>query len=86
MKFPFIQNPKTGKPDVMVTLTVAVTSAAVFKFLLDGVTVTLVGHTMDFGHIDAMTYGTLLSPVFAAHSYMHAKGQKEEGVENECKE
>ncbi len=74
MKFPFIQDPRTHKPDEMVTLTVLTTIAAVVRFLFDGITIKLFEHTLVIGHIDAAVYIALLAPILGAHSYIG--GQK----------
>ncbi len=70
MKFPFIKQPKSGMPDVMVTLSVVAVFAAVLKFLLEGVTIVVYGHSIDFGHADSLTYGALLAPVLGAHGWV----------------
>ena len=44
--------------------------ACVIKFLIDGVTISYAGHTMDFGHMDAMSYATLLGPLWGSHAYV----------------
>ena len=56
------------------------TMAAVIKFILDGVTLTLYGHTVNFGHMDAMTYTALLAPVLGAHAWMQTKGTKDDKI------
>lgn len=73
MKFPFINDPKTGQPDELVTLTTLVTLAAVGRFLVDGVTIQVFGHTMQFGHVDPMTYLAFLSPIVGTHGYIKGK-------------
>lgn len=85
----FIKHPTTGKPDLMVTLSTVTTMAAVIKFILDGVTISWQGYTMDFGHLDSMTYAALLTPVLGAHSYMdlnkrksHSNNMQNKGVDN----
>lgn len=67
MNFPLINHPTRGTPDVMVTLALLVTLAATLRFILDGVSLTIAGHTLAFGHIDSMTYGALLTPVLGGH-------------------
>lgn len=65
----FLKHPRTGLPDVMLTLSTVVVLAASVKFLLEGINLTIFGHMVNFGHADAMTYGTLLTPVLGAHGY-----------------
>lgn len=85
MKFPFLNHPETGKPDLMVTLTTVVTIAAVIKFILDGVSMVINGHTISFGHVDSMTYGSVLAPVLGAHSFIHSNDKKGDPNGNESK-
>lgn len=73
MKFPTIKNPTTGKPDIILTLSALACSAAIVKFLLEGVTLQVSGHVVDFGHVDSLTYGTLLAPILGAHSWTTTK-------------
>lgn len=74
MKFPFINDPSTGKPDEMVTLTTLVTLAATGRFLLDGITVDIMGHLLTFNHVDSTTYLAFLAPIIGAHGYIKGKG------------
>lgn len=73
MKFPFIENPKTGRPDEMITLTVITTIAATLRFLVDGVSINIQGYIFNFGHIDASLYLALLAPILGAHSFIGTK-------------
>jgi len=50
---------------------------AVVKFLADGVTFTAFGHPVSLGHVDPLAYGSLLTPILAAHGYI--KGQTPKG-------
>lgn len=77
MKLRFLKNPKTGVPDLMTTLTTITVLVATLKFLLDGVTLTLKGHTLDFGHLDSMTYGMFLAPILGTHGWVETKTTKE---------
>lgn len=72
MKF-LMKHPRTGRPDLMGTLVLLVVAAAAIKFILDGVTLVLFGHSISFGHSDPMTYGTLLTPVLGSHSYINTR-------------
>lgn len=59
------------------TLTVIVTLAATFKFIVEGVVLTYNGNSINLGHVDAMVYAALLTPVLGTHGYVTAKGTKE---------
>lgn len=73
MKFPFINDPETGKPSEMVTLSMVVTLSAALRFLLDGITLDIYHHIFTFGHVDAMTYLAFLSPIVGAHGYIKGR-------------
>lgn len=73
MKFPFVNDPKTGQPDEMVTVVLLTTLAVVGRFLLDGISINIMGHKVEFGHVDAMSYAALLAPVLGAHGFMSSK-------------
>lgn len=60
-------------PDVMLTLSVLVVVASVIKFLIDGLHLVAFGHTLDIGHTDPMSYGSLLAPVLGAHSFQSTR-------------
>jgi|SRR5579859_4495289 len=64
----------SGKTDVILTLVVLAVMSAVIKFLLDGVTIDIFGHIINFGHTDSVSYGTMLSPILGAHGYMSGRG------------
>ena len=80
MKFRFLKHPSTGIEDPMMTLSVIAALACVVKFLADGVTFTLYGHTMNLGHADSMAYGALLTPILGAHGYI--QGLKPKGPDS----
>ena len=73
MKFPFFEDPETGKPSEMLTLSVIVTLAAAARFLLDGITINIAHHMLTFGHVDSMTYLAFLSPIVGTHGYIKGK-------------
>lgn len=62
--------------DVILALSVVVVLVASLKFLMDGVTITTMGHTINLGHIDALSYSSFLAPILGVHGYMKVKGQK----------
>lgn len=77
MPFPMLKNNK-GYTDIVRTITLLAGLAAVIKFLLDGVTLVVYGHTIDFGHMDSLSYATLLAPILGAHGYLESKSNKQE--------
>jgi len=74
----FLTNPSTGEPDEMVTIAMIVTTAVVFRFLVDGLTITVLGHVFTFTKIDASVYVSLLAPALGAHSYVGVSRTKKE--------
>lgn len=79
----WVTNPSSNKPDPMLTMSVIVVTAACIKFLLEGVTVNINGHAVDFGHVDALVYGALLTPVLGVHGYIKARtGKGTQKVDN----
>lgn len=72
MKFPFIKHP--GNTTLMTNLLVILSVAAALKFILDGVSLVINGHTITFGHSDSMSYASLLGPAYGAHGYMNRDG------------
>jgi hypothetical protein len=77
MRFPFIQDPATGQPSEFVTLSVLVTFAVVFRFLVDGMTFHIFSHVITFVKLDSMTYVSLLGPVLGAHSFIKTRDTEE---------
>lgn len=75
--------PKVNRSDMILTLTTIVVLAATLKFLLDGASITMGEHIIVFGHVDSMTYGTLLSPVLAAHGFLEHKKEKVKNNDNQ---
>lgn len=84
MKLRYLINPKKGIQDPILTLSYIAVFAATAKFLLDGVTLTLHGQTIDFGHMDSLSYGTLLAPILGAHGYMSVKEPNNKEKDNEA--
>jgi hypothetical protein len=74
----FIHNPLNDKDDPMMTLAFLAGVACIIKFLFEGVSFTIMGHIVNLGHVDSMTYVSLLTPVLGAHSYIHVNGKKDE--------
>lgn len=82
MKIKWVINPSSNKSDPMLTMSVLVVSVAALKFLLEGVTMTVGGHAVNFGHVDAMVYGALLTPVLGVHGYLKGKKSDAQKVDN----
>lgn len=62
-----------------------VVGVCALRFLIDGLAVTIMGQTLIAPHTDPMAYGSILTPVLAAHSYIKAKGKNKptESIKNE---
>lgn len=69
-----VRHPSTGEIDVILSLVVFVVVICGLKFLLDGVSIQVFGHMVSFGHVDSMSYGTMLAPTLGAHGYIATKG------------
>lgn len=69
-----VRHPSTGQVDVILSLVVFVVVICGLKFLLDGVSIQIFGHMVSFGHVDSMSYGTMLAPTLGAHGYIATKG------------
>lgn len=76
-------NPKTGKRDIFYTLTALAMLGATLKFLAEGVEVTIMGHVLNLGHADPLSYGAFLAPVLGAHGYVHSNDKNGDGVIDE---
>lgn len=62
---------KINSPTTTMALIVVVTCA--LRFLLDGITLTLFGHSLSIGHTDPLAYGAILTPILAAHGYVRVR-------------
>lgn len=70
MKLRYLKHPRTGRPDMMITLsTIAVVSASL-KFLFDGSALVEL-----FGHCDSTTYAAFLGPILGAHGFLEVKNK-----------
>ena len=67
-----LKHPTTGQIDVMITLVVFAVVICAIKFVLNDVTITTAGHTINLGHTDAFSFGSFLTPILGAHGYMSA--------------
>ena len=47
------------------------------RFVLDGMSLTILGQNITFGHVDSLTYAAILGPILASHGYVQVKGPKE---------
>lgn len=50
-------------------IAIVATAACVVKFMAEGITFYVGGHAINLGHVDAMTYSSLLLPLWGAHGY-----------------
>lgn len=57
----------------MLTLVAVAVIAAVARFLLDGVAISIAGHVFAFSKTDPLAYGSLLTPILGAHGYMNTR-------------
>lgn len=67
MKIPIAKHPGTDQNDYVTTTTCAVMLICAIKFFLEGISISLGGHTLSFGHGDASTYAAILTPILGAH-------------------
>jgi hypothetical protein len=58
-------------PTVLMSL-IVVTVCAI-RFLFDGLSITIKDYTLTIGHMDSLAYGSILTPVLAAHGYIRSK-------------
>lgn len=45
------------------------------RFLFDGVAITILGQRIEIPHTDSLAYGSILTPVLAAHGYLRANAK-----------
>jgi len=57
-------------------MTVIVVLVCSIRFLLDGITVSMFGHSLTVGHTDPLAYGSFLAPLLGAHGYIHTRTTK----------
>ena len=65
--FPFIKNPKTGAGDSMLTMAILSMLVVLGKVLLNGVTITIMAKTINFGTIDAGLAAAVITPILTAY-------------------
>lgn len=63
-------------------LSTIVVVVCAFKFLMDGVSFTAFGHTIELGHVDASAYAAILTPVLGAHGYIKTRMNRTEKVDS----
>lgn len=64
----WIKHPRSGEKDTMLSLSVYAFAAVLAKFLLNGVSLTLLDKTINFGTVDATLIGALITPTLAAYT------------------
>lgn len=78
----WVIHPNTGRKDPILSLSAFCIIVCSLKFFLDGVVIHLMGHSVAFGHVDALSYGSLLTPVLGAHGYTAVRGEAVNKVDN----
>lgn len=76
---PWINHPRSGKPDTMLTAAVVSTVVCLFKFLMSGVTLEVLGYNLSFGTVDASTITAVLTPTllsYVARKYTDSPGKE----------
>lgn len=71
---------------MMIKLSVMVVTVCSFRFLFDGVVITIGSNTFSLGHIDALSYGSIMTPILGVHGYIHTKlnaGKKQDEPERD---
>lgn len=69
LKVAGLMHPTNRQIDVMLALVVFVVVMVSLKFFLSGVIITVGAHVINFGSSDGWAYGSVLSPMLAAHGY-----------------
>jgi len=68
-----LTNSKTNKQDVMLTLVFYAVIVAGIKFIMEGVSFSVMGHVLNLGHTDAATYAAFLTPILGTHGFIDSK-------------
>ena len=79
LRFFTVKHKDSEEVDVILSLVVFAVIIAGLKFLLDGVSVTIFGHLVNFGHTDSLSYGSMLTPILGAHGYISGQPTKSAG-------
>lgn len=77
----WIKHPLTGELDPVLTLSAFVVFICGVKFLLDGVSLTIAEHTLTLGHVDPLSYGSLLAPILGMHGWVSTRAKKDDDKE-----
>lgn len=67
MKLPWIQHPRSKKPDTMLTFSTWALVSALFKFITNDVTLTVGDWSYNFGTVDAVLIGAIITPTLGAY-------------------
>lgn len=54
-------------------LSILVVMICSFRFLLDGISVTVSGHLLQISHTDPLAYSSILAPILGAHGYVRTR-------------
>jgi hypothetical protein len=76
----WLKHPRSGKPDAMLTLAVFSTLTVLFKFLLNGVSLTLGAKVINFGVVDAGLIAAILTPTLGAYVTRKMKDSPDPGA------
>lgn len=66
MRLPWVRNTK-GRPDAMLTFAVVSFGVVLAKFIISGASISVSGHDIHFGSVDAASIAALLTPTFGAY-------------------
>lgn len=66
--------------NILEILTIITTVVVLLKFVIDGVSLKFGAYTLNFGHIDSLTYCSILTPILAAHGYVKIKAPMPKGT------
>lgn len=64
---PWIKHPRTGKQDTTLTIAVVSTVCCLFKFMISGITLEVMGYNLSFGTVDASVITAVLTPTLLSY-------------------
>jgi len=67
IKIPWLEHPRSKKPDAMLTFSVLAFIVCLFKFLLSGFELTIGEFIINLGDVDSGAIAALLTPVLGAY-------------------
>jgi hypothetical protein len=69
---------KSAKEHPTTSMAIIVVAVCALRFLFDGVIFSIAGHIITIPHVDPLSYGSILTPVLAAHGYLRGKIKQKE--------